>query len=201
MLVIPRLRRGMSIIEMLIVIAVIATLIGILVPTMAMIRGRAKVRTTKALIESISTALQQYLTDFDDYPPGTIAKLKGPAPEAGSLYKYLCGVNNMGITANGKHYGPYLPTVPQENIVVKGADTLIVDAYKNEIVYLNCRSHMFALKSAGTPDDGLTHNKTSFDLYSLGADGKKDPQNDDKDNNGDGVIDDPKEMVDDITNW
>jgi prepilin-type N-terminal cleavage/methylation domain-containing protein len=196
-----RWRPGMSIIEILVVVSIIALLIAILLPTMAMIRTRAKVRSTKAMIESLSTALQQYLTDFDDYPPSTIAKLSGPAPEADSLYKYLCGANNLGVTANGKHYGPYLPAVPQENLVIKGGQTFIVDAWKNEIVYLNCRAHMFALKAAGAKDDGLTHNKTSFDLYSVGADGKKDPLNNDKDDNGDNAVDDASELVDDITNW
>jgi prepilin-type N-terminal cleavage/methylation domain-containing protein len=194
-------RPGMSIIEVLVVISIIAILIAMLIPTMSMIRSRAKIRATKALIESISGALNQYLTDFDDYPPSTISKLKGPAPEADSLYKYLCGVNNLGVTANGRHYGPYLPAVPAENIVVKGGQTLIIDAWKNEIVFLNCRAHSFALKAAGTKDDGLTHNKTSFDLYSPGADAKKDPNNNDKDDNGDGLVDDAGELVDDITNW
>ncbi len=197
---------GVTLIELLVVLAIIAILIALLAPMIGSMRRKAQIRATETLIGSITTALNQYYTDFDEYPASTPdyaanattpagTKLLGPAPDANALYFCLNGATGEGFDLNKHHYGPYLKGVPKENLRAVAGATIIVDAWGRPLAYLNCQAHLQAGGAAT-----LCHNRT-FDIYSIGPDGKKDPQNDDKDNNGDGRVDEAAELVDDVTNW
>jgi prepilin-type N-terminal cleavage/methylation domain-containing protein len=197
---------GVTLIELLVVLAIIAILMALLVPMIGSIRRKAQIRATETLIASLTTALNQYNQDFDEYPASTpdyaanastpgATKLLGPVPDAGALYLCLNGPKGDGFEVNKHHYGPYLKGVPKENLRTDSNGTLLVDAWNHPLAYLNCQAHLQAGGAAN-----LCHNKT-FDIYSVGPDGRKDALNDDKDNNNDGRVDEPAELVDDITNW
>src|ERR1700759_4356656 len=106
---------GFTMIEMLIVIAIIVVLMALLIPVVGSVQQRAKVRAARALIDGIQNALQRYNVDFDEYPPSNTAGLSGTV-DPSSLYTYLCGPNGRGIdTVQGgvtRHRDPYmqLPT-------------------------------------------------------------------------------------------
>jgi prepilin-type N-terminal cleavage/methylation domain-containing protein len=90
-----RLRqRGFTLVELLIVVAVIMVLIGILLPAMGKVHERAAVTRTTTEMTAIQSGLQAYFTDFNMYPPsgpayGNLAAGRGSVMLAQGLMGYL----------------------------------------------------------------------------------------------------------------
>ena len=63
------LRRAFTLIELLIVIAIVAILAAIAVPNFLSAQTRAKVSRVKADLRTIATALEAYAVDENGYPP------------------------------------------------------------------------------------------------------------------------------------
>jgi len=64
----PR-RRGFTLLELLIVVAVISMLAALLLPVLRAARIRAKVTRAHADLRSIATAIESYRLDHESYPP------------------------------------------------------------------------------------------------------------------------------------
>lgn len=60
---------GFTLIELLITLAIIATLVGILVPTLSVVRKAAKEVKQRAQLTTIEMALVAFKNDYGDYPP------------------------------------------------------------------------------------------------------------------------------------
>lgn len=72
--------RGFTLIEMLVVIAIIAILAGILLPALAKVKLQAKVRLAKAEMNQIAAAIKDYESAYDRYPVSRAAeKVAGDA--------------------------------------------------------------------------------------------------------------------------
>ncbi|MFI4881153.1 MAG: type II secretion system protein [Phycisphaerales bacterium JB064] len=72
-----RARKAFSLIELLVVIAVIGIVIGIIVPTLGGARNTAKAASTKAQLNEIGNASQQYYNDQQRWPGYFTAKQMG----------------------------------------------------------------------------------------------------------------------------
>jgi len=62
-------RHGFTLVEMLTVLAIITILVGLLVPSMTMVRRVATEAKQKAMLTSIGAALATFRNDYGDYPP------------------------------------------------------------------------------------------------------------------------------------
>ena len=85
------LQRAFTLIELLVVIAIIAILAAILFPVFAQAKVAAKRTSDLSQLQQIGTALQIYLTDYDDhYPQATFTPRTSPGGEsaADAPYEY-----------------------------------------------------------------------------------------------------------------
>jgi general secretion pathway protein G len=62
-------RRAFTLIELLIVVAIIAILAAIAIPNFLSAQVRSKIARAESDMRSVSLALEAYYTDYNDYPP------------------------------------------------------------------------------------------------------------------------------------
>lgn len=63
---------GFTLVEILVVVAIIGLLAGLILPSLMSAGGKAKITETSFLIEKITAALQTYEHDWGDYPPTSL---------------------------------------------------------------------------------------------------------------------------------
>jgi prepilin-type N-terminal cleavage/methylation domain-containing protein len=187
--------RAFTLIEVLVVVAIITILMGLLVTTLPYFKKTGNIKATQGLIAGLQAALVQYHQAFDEYPPSTASDL-GDTPVPDSLYTCLCGADGRGVVkVTGEGAGQATQRLepfftPSQDSIQKDSSgrIIIVDFWRRPIVYLNCKAYTDKQRALNSTyvDDGKCRQPTTFDLYSLGPDGKKDP--------------DPLHVVDDITN-
>jgi len=107
-------RRGFTLVEMLVVVAIIGVLAAILIPTIGAARRHVKEGLTRTELSYLQAALVEYYTDWGEYPPDLTGAAPFPAEQnldpAQCLVYYLRGPTgigfrtDMGFTSNG---GPY----------------------------------------------------------------------------------------------
>ncbi|MFC1668127.1 type II secretion system protein GspG, partial [Chlamydiota bacterium] len=175
---------GFTVLELLMVIAIISILAALLLSGVTAATKRGRINATKTLIETISIASRTYRNDFFLYPldgngDSGIPGISGESP-AECLYYFLGAQFVAGVNSSSTN-GPYFEfrnrnkkAVTSSTIDFNGDGTsnepllAVVDSWGNQLRYSN-------------PG---THNTNSIDIYSLGPDGQDDSGNDD-----------------DITNW
>jgi len=81
---------GFTLIEMMIVVAIIAILVGMLVPNFVRARAQAQTAACEANLKEIATALELYESDHDAYPSGSA----------------------VPVNANNADLQPYLKQIP-----------------------------------------------------------------------------------------
>lgn len=87
-----RTKKGFTIVELLTVMGVIAVLIGLMVPALALVKDYAKRIQQKAQFHGIDMGLEMYKTQFGSYPRSDDNSLLVPAPADPTAY---CGANKL----------------------------------------------------------------------------------------------------------
>lgn len=64
-----RTPRGFTLIEMLVVIAIVLLLAGLLLPAVAMVRRQAKIAAARTEVKQIEAAWRQYYSAYEKWPP------------------------------------------------------------------------------------------------------------------------------------
>jgi len=152
--------KGFTLIEMLVVIAIISIVAAMVMPAVQKARGRAMNAKTESMIHQIEIAMAMYETDFGVYPYDN--ETPSDIITSERLYDYLTRRWNV----NGRDYGPYMELKAQNTCDddSDGIDYEIADAWGKPIYY--------DLNDNTTPNpDEPYNNQYSYDLYSKGPDG------------------------------
>lgn len=129
-------RRGFTLIELLTVIAIIAVLAGILIPTVSSVRVSAKRAETKVRFSQWASAMEQFRQEYGYYPAidgGGTANKVNPARFAGALTgRKLDGVTFVSNTdadlAGNKRMIAFYALSERE---LNSTRTALVDAFGN----------------------------------------------------------------------
>lgn len=189
--------RGFTLIEMLVVIAVIAILVALSIPAISAIKRRSQVKATEAFFHRLRLQIEAYANDFGDYPPSSFKKL-GLRKSNKQNDGVECLLRCLTTASKG---GPYVELKDAQmgnadgdrlvksgnptNSVFKTRDLLeITDQWGSPIVYIHNtdydRGGTMTKKGGGTANvpaaksekTGQFQGLTSFQLFSAGPDGE-----------------------------
>src|SRR5512138_2962923 len=101
-----RLNKGFTLIELMIVVAIIGILAAIAIPNFIKFQARSKQSEAKANLKALYTAEKAYFQEKDTYD-ASVSKI-GFAPERGNRYQY--NLNSTASTASDVRTGTLATT-------------------------------------------------------------------------------------------
>jgi len=100
----PRRRAAFTLVELLVVMAIIATLAAILFPVFSNIKKGGAIKKARAEMVKVIMAIESYKAQMGHYPPDHVLTPTGVDPLVNSLYYELSGTTNNGtefVTLDG----------------------------------------------------------------------------------------------------
>ncbi|MFH1421446.1 MAG: type II secretion system protein [Planctomycetota bacterium] len=166
--------KGFTLVELLIVVAIIAVLASLVVVSIGLAGQRARVAQAKTQIKNLEIALSNYYNDVGYYPFGDTEN--------------DLGITNVVEALSGKprsEGGGGGPNTPYWEFKEKELDAnkALLDPWKKPWRYIS------ATNESGVTKQGV-HNEYSFDIYSCGPNGIDEAGENDRSSG-----------KDDINNW
>ncbi len=193
-------RGGFTLVEMLVVVAILSLLMGLLLPSLIKVSSRAKETETDTLIKQLMMALQEYEHDYGDYPPTSLKD------EGFYSNKVNDGIESLVVHLSSKAKGPpyveleekYYSNLDKDNIPASyplnwffgdRQAREIVDSWGNPLVYFHNRdykkpkSYMCTYRGLGRKNlsgfkpgkskkTATYHSWSRYQIWSIGPDGK-----------------------------
>jgi prepilin-type N-terminal cleavage/methylation domain-containing protein len=106
-------KTAFTLVELLTVMAIIALLIGLMVPALGHVKTTAKVVQQKAQLKSIETALEAFSGMYGDYPPSNESSC-GDSPGYDSTNPITCGAQKLAEAVLGVDLRGFDPQGPRE---------------------------------------------------------------------------------------
>lgn len=98
-------QRGFTLLEMMVVVAIIAILAAILIPNFTHARAQAATSACMGNLKTIATALELYYTDKQSYPAASNTAIDGSATGSGGMLEgYLGQPPEDPAAGSGKYY-------------------------------------------------------------------------------------------------
>ena len=143
-----RTARAFTLIELLIVVAIIAILAAIAVPNFLEAQVRSKVARCKADMRSMATGIESYMVDYNNYP------LYGRVTQAGVVEEVCAGVGGMAAPDQNEFICTHF-TTPVAYFTSRPTDPFAtslagVEPFVRYMNYINMRHH-FSLPGAPPP--------------------------------------------------
>lgn len=138
-------KKAFTLVELMIVIAIIGVLVGMLTPMISGAYKKAIATNSKTFMSNMAAALERYRDDNGDFPKflTSVDRVNlNDGDNAASLYKMLVGKNPDGSrlsAADRKEFNRRSTTYMDFNmnsIVKKGATWKIVDSFGNPNIYV-----------------------------------------------------------------
>jgi len=125
-----KMKRGFSLVELMIVVAVLGILAAIVVPQFQLQATQAKEATAKSNLRTLRGAIELYTAQHNGVPPGYPNGNVTAAPaEQIFIWQLTTASNKSGQTANpgtaGFDLGPYIKTFPKNPFNNAGAVRII----------------------------------------------------------------------------
>jgi len=108
----PRERAAFTLVELLVVIALIGILVALLLPVTSMMRGKVNNTQCQSQLRQIGVGINAYINDHTGTLPGPLSSTQGPTytvGQAGSLAALLdpyLGQPNANVSAGATRYSP-----------------------------------------------------------------------------------------------
>lgn len=166
--------KGFSLVELLVVVAIIGILSVILVPNVQEQLRKAKIAKTKALISSLEVTLTTYKNDFGKYPPSydlqslyiaLVEQAKTPYEPDSDEYRLV--KKGQSIYQNPDRPSDLLENllqqagVPASALKAQQEENVFIDAWENPIYYISSETYNpsgrsdFRKSSSNTFNDNL----------------------------------------------
>jgi len=154
--------RGFTLIEMLVVIAIISVLVGLLMPVLHKVRMIGLRVGARYTLRQLETAIEQYCRDLGDYPPDDYREFGAGGGQLDNPAECLV----YFLAHQTDYYG-----FKKQDLIDLDSDgyDAVVDSWGWPFIY-NRRPFPGAEPSDkyGAP----RHNQDDYDLYSIGEDGR-----------------------------
>lgn len=172
-----RRTRGFTLIELMVVIAIISILMSMVLVTISIIRKNIKISAAKMQMKVIAMGLAQYQSDLRAIPPDNVPTTSGS--------EVLCHALTRRMKVGSMHYGPYFEPkilVDRDKNGIKEITSPLNTEYYYVVLLDDDGTERGCLAVDPGPDKLLGGVLTPSGFVSSGMDANGDGDTDDADN-------------------